>query len=66
MLLRRRSHDDGPRTPPCEVEVVQTSYHPSRSELDEDMRVEAAFEESVQALARPVEIRCIPRPKSRR
>ena len=38
--------------PPREVEV-QTSYQPSRSELDEDMRVEATLREAVQALARP-------------
>ena len=38
----------------------------SRSELDEDMRVEATFEEVVQALALSVKVRYIPRPKLRR
>lgn len=51
--------------PPREVEV-QTSYQSSRSELDEDMRVETTFQEAVQAIARPVEIRYVPRPKPRR
>ena len=48
--------------PPREVEV-HTSYQPSRSELDEDMRVEATLREAVQALARPTGIPCIPRPR---
>lgn len=51
--------------PPREVEV-QTSYQSSRSELDEDMRVETTFQEAVQAIARPVEIRYVPRSKPRR
>ena len=45
---------------------MQTIYQISRSELDEDMRVEATFEEVVQALALPVKVRYIPRPKLRR
>lgn len=46
-----------------EVEVVRPSYQPSRAELNEDMRVEATFEEAVQALAKPVRIRHISRPR---
>ena len=49
-----------------DVEVVHTSYQPSRPELEEDMRVDATLEEAVQALARPVRIRYIRRPKSKR
>ena len=56
---------DTKRPPPREVEVVRPTYQPSRAELEEDMRVEATFEEAVQALAQPVRIRYINRPKSR-
>ena len=49
--------------PPHEVEIVHPSYQPSRAELEADIRVEATFEEAVEALTRPVEIRYIPRPK---
>ncbi len=48
---------------PVEVEVVDSSYQPSKAELEEDMRVAEGFEESVDALAQPVKIRYIPRPK---
>ena len=51
--------------PPREVEVL-TSYQSSRSEFDEDMRVEATFQEAAQTLARSAEIRYVPRPKPRR
>ena len=55
---------DTRRKPPREVAVVNTSYQPSRAELNEDMRVDATFEEAVQALAKPVRIRHISRPKA--
>ena len=48
---------------PREIEVVHPSYQPSRAELDEDMRVEAAFEEAAEALARPVRMRYTKRPR---
>ena len=54
------------RPTPREVEVVHPSYQPSRAELEEDMRVDATFEEAIQALAQPVRIRYIKRPKFRR
>ena len=49
-----------------EVEVVHPSYQPSKAELEEDMRVDATFEEAVQALAQPVRIRYVNRPRSRK
>ena len=52
---------DGPQ--PREVEVVHPSYQPSRAELEEDMRVNVTFEEAIQALAQPVRIRYIKRPR---
>ena len=52
-----------PAPKPREVEVVHPSYQPSKAELEEDMRVNASFEEAVDALTRPVHIRYIDRPK---
>ena len=46
-----------------EVEVVRPSYQPSKAELEKDARVEATFEQAVQALTQPVRIRYIERPK---
>ncbi len=45
------------------VEIVNSDYQPSKEELAEDMRVDATFEEAVDALTRPVSIRYIDRPK---
>ena len=52
-----------PKLPPPEVKIVRPSYQPSKAELEEDMRVDATFDEAVKALTRPVRIRYIPRPK---
>lgn len=51
------------RPDPPEVEIVRPAYQPSKAELEEDMRVDATFEEAIQALARPVRVRYVPRPK---
>ena len=40
--------------PKREVEVVRPAYQPSKSELNEDVRVDATFEEAVDALTKPV------------
>lgn len=48
---------------PRTVEIVQSDYQPSKAELEEDMRVDATFEEAVDALTQPVNIRYIDRPK---
>ena len=45
-----------------EIEIVRPTYQPSKAELEGDLRVEAAFEEAVQALTQPVRIRYVPRP----
>ena len=52
-----------PKPEPLEVEIVHPSYQPSKAELEEDLRVDASFEEAVDALAQPVSIRHIARPK---
>ena len=54
------------RKPPREVELVHPSYQPSKAELEEDVRVDATFEEAVQALAQPVRIRYVNRPRKPR
>ncbi len=46
-----------------EVKLVRPSYQPSKKELEEDLRVDATFDEAVDALKRPVRIRYIDRPK---
>ena len=52
-------------TLPPVVEVVHPSYQPSKAELEEDMRVNATFDEAVKALVRPVRLRYIQRPPKR-
>ena len=53
-----------PAEPPV-VELVHPSYQPSKTELEEDLRVDATFEEAVQALAQPVKVRYVKYPKPR-
>ena len=55
-----------PKRPPRHVvDIVRPTYQPSKAELEEDMRVRATFEEAIGALARPVQINYISRPKKR-
>ena len=53
-----------PPEPPV-VELVHPSYQPSKAELEEDLRVDATFDEAVQALVRPVKVRYVKYPKRR-
>ena len=48
-----------------EVEVVSPNYQPSAAELEEDTRVDATFDEAVDALTKPVRVRYVDRPKSK-
>ena len=50
--------------PRREVEIVSPSCQPSKDELEEDLRVNASFEEAVDALTQPVSIRYIHRLKT--
>ena len=50
---------------PREVEIVNSDYQPTAAELNEDMRVDATFDEAVDALTKPVKIRYIDRPKTK-
>ena len=49
-----------------EVKVVHPEYQPSKVELEEDLRVDATFEQVVDALAQPVRIHYVNRPGSAR
>ena len=53
------------RQPPPQVDIVKPTYQPSKAELEEDVRVNATFEEAVSALTRPVQVNYIPRPRKR-
>ena len=50
---------------PREIELVHPSYQPSKAELEEDLRVDATFEEAVRALAQPVKLRYVKYPGRR-
>ena len=50
------------RKPPKEVNIVRPDYQPSAAELNEDARVDASFNEAVDALTKPVRIRYVDRP----
>ena len=56
---------EGPAEPPV-IELVHPSYQPSKAELEEDLRVDATFDEAVQALVQPVKVRYVKYPKRRR
>ena len=60
----RMTAEQGEKPPePRVVDLVHPSYQPSKAELEEDLRVDATFEEAVQALARPVKVQYVRRPK---
>ena len=48
------------------VTVVSPDYQPSKAELDKDTRVDATFDEALDALTKPVRLRYVKRPKARR
>ena len=54
-----------PKTPAREVEIVKPDYQPSAAELAEDARLNAKFDEAVDALTKPVRIRYVDRPKTK-
>ena len=51
---------------PREVEIVKPDYQPSAAELAEDTRVNATFDEAVEALTKPVAVRYVERPDDAR
>ena len=52
-----------PTPKPRKVEIARSDYQPSKAELNEDVRVNATFEEAVDAITKPVSIRYVERPK---
>ena len=52
-----------PTVPRRDVEVVRPDYQPNKAELEEDVRVNATFDEAVDALTKPVSIRYVDRPE---
>lgn len=49
-----------PKQPkPQEIKLIDPSYQPSATELAEDLRVDATFEELAAMVARPVKIRYV-------
>ena len=61
--MRRRLCRKVPkRPPPRQVDIVKPTYQPSKTELNEDVRVNTTFEEAVDPLTRSVEINYVPRP----
>ena len=62
MAKRKKPEDDAADAPT--VELVHPSYQPSKAELEEDLSVDASFDEAVDALTRPVSIRYVDRPES--
>ena len=48
---------------PVEVEMVESSYQPTKAQLEGDARVDVGFDEAVDALAQNVTIQTIERPK---
>ena len=51
---------------PREIKLVHPSYQPSKAELEEDLRVDATFEETVAACLKPVRIRYVMPAKRKR
>ncbi|MCY4238044.1 MAG: hypothetical protein OXC93_06790 [Rhodospirillaceae bacterium] len=44
------------------VDVVRSSYQPSKDELEADARVDRTFDKAIAALRQPVDVRYINRP----
>ena len=44
------------------VKIVNSSYQPSKAELNEDMRVNASFDEAIDALVKPADIEFVKSP----
>ena len=58
----RRAKENSPKT----VELVKSSYQPTKAEMEEDFRINATPEEIADALLAPVKGRWIDKPRQRR
>ena len=50
---------------PRTVELVRSTYQPTKAELKEDLRVDATMDEIGSALVQPVNVRWIDKPRNR-
>ena len=60
--MKKRKHNPDHPT----IELVKDAYQPTKAELENDVRVEAEFEELARALVQPVNVRWISKPRNRR
>jgi len=60
---RRCTETDDEPGKPRRMPLARNTYQPSRAWLERDMRVDATFDEAVDALCQPVRIGCVDRPK---
>ena len=51
---------------PKTVELVKTSYQPTKAEMEEEFTVDASFEDLTKAVVQPVKLRWIDKPRNRR
>ena len=58
--------DKKERSKPKTVELVKSSYQPTKAEMNEEFEVNASMEEVGKALMQPVKPRWIDKPRSRR
>ena len=51
---------------PKTIELVKSTYQPTKAEVNEPICTDASFEEAVKATLQPVKIRWIDKPRDRR
>ncbi|MCY4260662.1 MAG: hypothetical protein OXC91_10420 [Rhodobacteraceae bacterium] len=51
------------KQPTPTVRIARKDYQPGKAELEADLRVDATFEEAIDALCRPVKIERVERPE---
>ena len=51
---------------PKTVELVKSTYQPTKAEKEEEFRVDASMEEIADAVLSPVKIRWIDKPRNRK
>ena len=57
--------ENPPPKKPRTVEIVRSDYQPSKADLEEDVSIDASFDDLAQAVMEPVEIKYTPRPKKK-
>lgn len=44
------------------IKIVKPSYQPSKSELESDLRIDATFDQAVEALTKSVNVKYVEKP----